>query len=913
MKYLLDVRRFKERFFHLVYLDTDIGELQIKPYFDFKPRFYIDKLPTNVKKIADNLWSLHVGKIKVEREYKGVIKIKEFDAGTLHYRKVIKNNLITLEEIPLYQVDCNVSWDVPDISRLHEKSGKRVYENDIPYEQVFINDKNLRLVSQKDNIIDVIKDAYKLTEKLRSKAFDLEWFVKKKGHNPNELCAAVFRSNDKIKSYTVGVNCVNETELLLKCYNEIKRAHIIYGWFSNYADIPVFISRIEHHIKRLKLKTTELSEELEDGRYLIGYKDIQEERSRLIRQTKLLTNFRWYFRKRRAKKSFKEEFFFDLKKGFHVDFYHLIKGQIIVKQNFENYKLDTVVKDLFGFVHTLKQRQQMVDDLTPQEIDEYVRMDGDATYQFEKFIPFLLIYSYLTSVPISRIGETSAGMLADGFLITTLKRKYGNIIISRLKRRLVGLRIQGAIVRDAIGGIHENVSCIDFSSMYPTIDKNENISFETVDCGHEECKDNVIHITEFHKPRKATDKKAKVREKREDLFFKYSINVVVCTKKRGILSELIEELINLSENIKAFQREVKKEHGVNSEMYKTVDEAYKGFKALRNIVGYGYMLAPLSRYGSEIAGRLILHYARKYLNNAADIIDEDMFRLRKYGVLASIEQYSYNEKVIVNRKEGLTKYGMNVEVSELSSVKLNYIKKLTRVVYGDTDSCFVKNLQDDELKKIQDVTGIPLDIEATGTFIQKPNTKKKYILITHDGSAKIRGIKMRRKDTPVFIRQAQIKFVGLLMKTNNYNEVLESIELIKEKTNNIIRNIQKLNPSFFKISKTANDIKVNQPQKVTIDMLMANGYDYAYGDKVSWVYIYQVKRLKTKDKLVRGTMPFDMFDTNKHIIHFQHYIMKFLEGQHDLYGTTEKKYLVTMSLDENQVIKYLLKTGQVKL
>ena len=55
-----------------------------------------------------------------------------------------------------------------------------------------------------------------------------------------------------------------------------------------------------------------------------------------------------------------------------------------------------------------------------------------------------------------------------------------------------GKKYKGGLVIDPVSGVHFNVSVLDFASLYPSIIKVHNISYETVNCIHEECKKNVI-------------------------------------------------------------------------------------------------------------------------------------------------------------------------------------------------------------------------------------------------------------------------------------------------------------------------------------------------------------------------------------------------------------------------------------
>ena len=61
-----------------------------------------------------------------------------------------------------------------------------------------------------------------------------------------------------------------------------------------------------------------------------------------------------------------------------------------------------------------------------------------------------------------------------------------------------GKGFQGAYVIPPIPGIHYDVVVMDFSSLYPSIIKEYNLSYETVQCPHDDCTDNLIKGTPHH-------------------------------------------------------------------------------------------------------------------------------------------------------------------------------------------------------------------------------------------------------------------------------------------------------------------------------------------------------------------------------------------------------------------------------
>ncbi len=75
-----------------------------------------------------------------------------------------------------------------------------------------------------------------------------------------------------------------------------------------------------------------------------------------------------------------------------------------------------------------------------------------------------------------------------------LKLKSGGFGKSDIK----GKGFQGAYVIPPVPGVHFDVVVTDFSSLYPTIIKSRNLSYETVQCNHEECSSNNLPDTPYH-------------------------------------------------------------------------------------------------------------------------------------------------------------------------------------------------------------------------------------------------------------------------------------------------------------------------------------------------------------------------------------------------------------------------------
>ena len=84
-------------------------------------------------------------------------------------------------------------------------------------------------------------------------------------------------------------------------------------------------------------------------------------------------------------------------------------------------------------------------------------------------------------------------------------------------------KYRGGLVVEPELGIHFNVVVVDFASLYPSIIKVHNLSYETVNCSHIECKQNTQNLIE-------------------------GTSHWVCSKKRGMTSILIGTLRDLRVN-----------------------------------------------------------------------------------------------------------------------------------------------------------------------------------------------------------------------------------------------------------------------------------------------------------------------------------------------------------------------------
>ena len=221
-----------------------------------------------------------------------------------------------------------------------------------------------------------------------------------------------------------------------------------------------------------------------------------------------------------------------LTNGVHIDLYQFFRNRSIQGYAFGNSYREFSLDDIT--LGILKQGKIKVDfnDLNMKDMAEYCMQDAFITYELTHFNDNLVMnlmvmlqrISKMILEDLSRFG-VSRWILA---LMEWMHRKEGwlipntqDIILHKggttTQAMIKGKKYQGAIVRDPVPGVHFEVTVVDFASLYPSAIHNWNLSYDTLLCSHEDCKDNLIPGTQHW----------------------------VCTHRRGMTSDLIGSLKDL--------------------------------------------------------------------------------------------------------------------------------------------------------------------------------------------------------------------------------------------------------------------------------------------------------------------------------------------------------------------------------
>ncbi|MFQ5476235.1 MAG: DNA-directed DNA polymerase I [Nitrosopumilus sp.] len=380
-----------------------------------------------------------------------------------------------------------------------------------------------------------------------------------------------------------------------------------------------------------------------------------------------------------------------LKHGVHIDLYRTFSNRSFqiyaFSQSYTNFSLNSVSKALLG-----KEKIDYgleFDQLTLYQTANYCYNDALLTYELTSFnnellMNLLVIIARIGRMPIDDIARMGVSQWIRSLLYYE-HRKRNCLIPKReeLQRRSEGVmsdavikdkKYRGGLVVEPKEGIHFDVVVMDFASLYPSIIKVRNISYETVRCSHEECKKNTIPQT----------------------------NHWACSKKNGLTSMIIGSLRDLRVN---YYKNLSKKETLTDEQRQQYTVVSQALKVILN-ASYGVMGAeifplyflPAAEATTAIGRYTILETIKKCEDAGIEVLygDTDSIFIKKptkeqiqqvidqakkdHGVDLEIDK-TYRYCVLSNRKKnylGVTKEG-KVDVKGLTGKKSHtpaFIKKL---------------------------------------------------------------------------------------------------------------------------------------------------------------------------------------------------------------------------------------------
>ncbi len=266
---------------------------------------------------------------------------------------------------------------------------------------------------------------------------------------------------------------------------------------------------------------------------------------------------------------------------------------------------------------------------------------------------FAIQLSQITGLPMDHVFTASPGHRAEAFLIREAY-SLGELIPPRVEKPYVPYA--GGLVLQPQEGVYENISVIDFSSMYPNIMLKYNISPDTYVPEGEECKDCYVSPESKHRFRKGY---------------------------RGVYTRMLQKLLEARRSVR---KKLETVEGGSVE-YGILDARQKALKILANTL-YGY------------AGWI---GARWYLRQVAESVAEwgrhiIRMAIEKAGQMGMKIIYGDTDSIFVMDGEKLKELVGWIE-SELE-MEVRVDKKYSRILFTEAKKRYGGLLEDSGLEVV---------------------------------------------------------------------------------------------------------------------------------------------------------------------------------------------------------------------
>ncbi|MFP3222698.1 MAG: DNA-directed DNA polymerase I [Nitrososphaeria archaeon] len=488
--------------------------------------------------------------------------------------------------------------------------------------------------------------------------------------------------------------------------------------------------------------------------------------------------------------------------GIHIDLYKTFVNKSIQGYAFGNkyneHTLNAISEGILG--EEKVEVEGSINDLPIMNLAFYNYTDAKLTLELTSYDNDLLMKLLITLSRIARMNIEDTSRLSVSNWIRSMlinEHRKRNALIPRKeeieqkgqeassKAIIKGKKYQGGFVVEPLPGVHFHVVVLDFASLYPSIIKVFNLSYETVKCPHEECRTNILPNTSYW----------------------------VCTKMRGMTSLLIG--------------------------------------ALRDIrVNYFKRLSKKAKSKEEKEFYNVISQALKVVLNAS------------YGVMG-FENFPFYCLPVAESTTALGRYSIQQTIEKAKSLGVT-------VIYGDTDSLFLKNPTDDQVKEIVDFAkeklGIDLEVDKVYRYVAFSQRKKNYIGVYEDGSVEVKGLSGKKSHVPDFIKNVFFDVINILGKVKSPQDFEIAKEEIRKRIRKAYNDIKNRNVPLeelaFKVmlNKPIEKYTDTTPQHVKAAMLLAQKKEVKPGDIIAFV------KTTTKD----GVKPVEMarkeeIDVDKYI------------------------------------------------
>ena len=464
----------------------------------------------------------------------------------------------------------------------------------------------------------------------------------------------------------------------------------------------------------------------------------------------------------------------ELRSGIHIDIFNLFFNRSISGYAFggvyENSSLNSISAALLG--EEKYQHEEEIQDMDYNILSWYNLKDSILTLELTKFNNSLvwnliILLCRITKFPIHDMIRRQISTWIQNIFYFEHRRK--NYLIPRRSEikvvkkggelsfkfngqkilgssgasatpdiDLKGKKFLGAYVVPPVPGIHFDVVVMDFASLYPSIIKEYNISYETVLCPHKDDENNHIEGTPYY----------------------------ICTHKMGIFAYVV-----------GFFRDIRVKYFKLKSGDPNLSEKQRSYNQT-------------------------IQQALKVFINAS------------YGVFGSLN-FPLHCLPVAESITGIGQHSIKQTIEKAKQLGIE-------VIYGDTDSIFLKNPSKQQMNKISEWSKRELDLdleeEKTYQLLALSDRKKNYLGIYKDTKyVDKKGLVAKKKNTPQFIRTAFNELIEILKNITN----IEQFTNLKDKIIGIVKeNLNKIGkPNTFTLEDYAINMSFQKDLKNYIKVI----------------------------------------------------------------------------------------------
>ncbi len=344
-------------------------------------------------------------------------------------------------------------------------------------------------------------------------------------------------------------------------------------------------------------------------------------------------------------------------------------------------------------------------------IFKYSMSDSDACLKIAlEVLPTEYELSQIINQPIFEVTRMGTGNAIEWLLMKMAHEKKILVPAKPNDTEYASRRLEsyeGAYVVEPERGIHENILVFDFRSLYPSIIIAHNIDASTINCS---CCGKDVSVS--------------------------PTGAKFCKKRRGLIPELLEEILKSRTKAKLEMKKLIAEKGDKTKI-KTLDARQQALKILANSA-YGYMGFSRARWYRNECAASVAAWGREYIKNTMKAAEAEGYK----------------------------------------------------VVYGDTDSLMmtapgkmdrtaITKIKNDFLGKINSKLPAAMELEFQG-FYQRGIfvTKKRYALIDEDKKLTIKGLETKRRDWANIAKTTQEKVLYTILWENNPQKAAEEVKAV---------------------------------------------------------------------------------------------------------------------------------------